>query len=171
MMSTFWTWYCLNNFFPRCIWRGNVAFVAEPDEVIGILSHVPYHLQEVHRALSNRLTKGQTLSTHVEPKEKQKKTIKETKQDTEYRDFHSEIKGSTVSSQLSAGVDWQPTPVLLILIAVLALEAYLFSQPVNTYRRGSEHYVKFLICVHHKHISILQAGNGNKLLTATIQFT
>lgn len=50
----------------------NVAFVTEPDEVIGILSHIPYHLQEVHRVLSNRLSKGQTLSTYVEPEEKQK---------------------------------------------------------------------------------------------------
>lgn len=164
MMSTFWTLYRLNHIFPRCIWRGNVAFVAEPDEVIGILSHIPYHLQEVHRALSNRLTKGQTLSTHVEPKEKQKNTIKDTKQNTE-------ISTRRLKAVLGAGVDWQPTPVLLILIAVLALEAYFFSQPVNAYRRGSEHYVKFLICVYHKHISILQAGNGNKLSTVTIQFT
>lgn len=57
-----------------------VAFVAEPDEVIGILCHIPYHLQEVVRVLSNRLTKGQCLNTHVEPREKHKKTIKRHRQ-------------------------------------------------------------------------------------------
>lgn len=52
---------------------GNTAFVAEPDEMIGILSHVPYHLHEVRWVLSNRLAKGQTLSTHMEPTEEHTK--------------------------------------------------------------------------------------------------
>lgn len=45
-----------------------VTIVAEPDEMIGVLSHVPYHQQEVGWVLSNGLTKGQTLSTNMEPK-------------------------------------------------------------------------------------------------------
>lgn len=52
------------------MWIVNSAFVAAPDEVVGVLRHVPYHLQEVDRLLSNRLTKGQTLGTHMEPTEK-----------------------------------------------------------------------------------------------------
>lgn len=68
-------------FFPMHIKGENVvAFVAEPDEVIGILCHIPYHLQEVVWVLSNRLTKGQCLNTHVEPQEKHKKTIKRHRQ-------------------------------------------------------------------------------------------
>lgn len=44
-----------------------VTFVAEPDEMISVFNHVPYHQQEVCWVLSNTLTKGQTLSTHMEP--------------------------------------------------------------------------------------------------------
>lgn len=43
-----------------------VTTVAEPDEMIGVLSHIPYHQQEVCWVLSNSLTKGQALSTHME---------------------------------------------------------------------------------------------------------
>lgn len=53
-----------------CVCGVNSAFVVEPDEVVGMLRHVPYHLQEVDRILSNRLTKGQALGTHMEPTEK-----------------------------------------------------------------------------------------------------
>lgn len=45
-----------------------ITIVAEPDEMIGVLSHIPYHQQEVCWVLSNSLTKGQTLSTHMESK-------------------------------------------------------------------------------------------------------
>lgn len=47
-----------------------VTIVAEPDEMIGVLSHIPYHQEEVCWVFSNSLTKGQTLSTHMEPKGK-----------------------------------------------------------------------------------------------------
>lgn len=43
-----------------------VTIVAEPDEMIGVLNHIPYHQQEVCWVLSNSLSKGQALSTHVE---------------------------------------------------------------------------------------------------------
>lgn len=46
----------------------NNAFIIEPDKPVGVFSHVPDDLQEVERVLGNILTKGQTLSTHVEPK-------------------------------------------------------------------------------------------------------
>lgn len=54
-----------------------VTIVAEPDEMIGVLSHIPYHQQEVGWVLSNSLTKGQILSTYMEPKGK--KNMKEIK--------------------------------------------------------------------------------------------
>lgn len=53
----------------------NITFVALPDELICILGQVPYHLQEVVGVPGNRLTKGQTLGAHVEPKEKIMKKI------------------------------------------------------------------------------------------------
>lgn len=81
--------------------RENVAFVAEPDEVIGILSHIPYHLQEVRRVLSNCLSKGQTLSTYVESEEKQRNEKKRQKTQIP----QCELKGSADSSQLSRGTD------------------------------------------------------------------
>lgn len=49
------------------------AFVAQPDEVVGIVCQIPYHLQEVLGVLSNRLTKGQCPNTHMEPQQKHKK--------------------------------------------------------------------------------------------------
>lgn len=52
--------------------------------MIGIVSHIPNHLQEVHRVLSNSLTKGQTLGTHIEPTEKTR--IKE-----ETREWNTEM--------------------------------------------------------------------------------
>lgn len=73
-------------FFPD-VWRGNVAFVAEPDESIGVFSYIQYHPQEVDRVLSNRLTKGQTLGTHVEPNEKNKNQEETNKT----RPAHSDI--------------------------------------------------------------------------------
>lgn len=77
----------LKLFFPD-VFRGNVAFVAEPDELTGVLCHIPYHLQEVDGVLSNRLTKGQTLGTHMEPKEQNRK---ETKANIETSPAHSDI--------------------------------------------------------------------------------
>lgn len=50
-----------------------VTIVAEPDEMIGVLSHIPYHQQEVCWVLSNSLTKGQALSTHMESEGGKKK--------------------------------------------------------------------------------------------------
>lgn len=47
--------------------------------MIGVINHVAYHLQEVARVLSNRLTKGQTLGTHTEPWEKKNRTKKQKK--------------------------------------------------------------------------------------------
>lgn len=77
-----WIWYCLKVFFPE-LWRENVAFVAEPDEVTGVLRHVPYHLEEEHRVLGNSLTKGQTLSTHMEPKDKTENNKRHKREYTE----------------------------------------------------------------------------------------
>lgn len=79
-----------------------VAFVAEPDEVIGILCHIPYHLQEVVWVLSNRLTKGQCLNTHVEPREKhKKKAIKRHKQN----DDICSLDKKELLSQISTGIN------------------------------------------------------------------
>lgn len=53
------------------------TIVSEPDEMIGVLSHIPYHQQEVSWVLSNTLTKGQALSAHMEPGGKRMIEIKQ----------------------------------------------------------------------------------------------
>ena len=53
--------------------------VAEPDELIAVFGHIKYHPQEVQRALSNSLAKGQTLGTHMEPEEENKQNQKKAK--------------------------------------------------------------------------------------------
>lgn len=62
---------------------GKVAFVAEPNELICILGHVPYHLHEVGRILGSCLAKGQTLGAHMEPERRKTKKLKETKENME----------------------------------------------------------------------------------------
>lgn len=56
---------------------GMATIVSEPDEMIGVLSHIPYHQQEVSWVLSNTLTKGQALSAHMEPGGEKIKEIKQ----------------------------------------------------------------------------------------------
>lgn len=67
--------------------------------MIGVINHVAYHLQEVARVLSNRLTKGQTLGTHTEPWEKKNRTKKQKKTPKRKETgshLHSQIKGSAI---------------------------------------------------------------------------
>lgn len=68
----FFSSFLFSNAYEEVKKKKAVAFVAEPDEVVGIRCHIPYHLQEVLWVLSNRLTEGQCPNTHMEPQQKHK---------------------------------------------------------------------------------------------------
>jgi len=53
------------------------AFVAEPDEPVGVLSQTQDHLQEVVGVQSDCLTEGQTLGADVEPSARKNTTEEE----------------------------------------------------------------------------------------------